>query len=153
MNKRTQVLLNNFSVWLSSWQGTLMQIAELSERGDLVVQQYRASSGAKGTYSDPVARYLSQIDSLHESAESVLGYIRPALDEYLALKNSDDEEEREMFLVFERHFCGKESIESIARDLSASERTMYRRKVELMRRVERRRKKNGRKPAESCYNA
>ena len=153
MKQRTQVLLNNFTSWLSYWQDTLMLIAELSERGDLVIQQYRASSGAKGTYSDPVARHYSKIDSARKTAEFALGYIRPALDEYLALKNSDVEEEREMFLVFERHFCGKESIEAIARDLSASERTMYRRKVELMRRVERRQEKNGRKPAESCYNA
>ena len=59
----------------------------------------------------------------------------PVHEVYMSLKNSMNENEREMFLIMERVFMSHDSIEHVSADTGKSVRTLYRRKFDLIQRV------------------
>ena len=114
------------------------RIKHLASSGDNSAQNYGASASRNGSHSDPVVRHYLRLEVLRRAADHVVEEMRPVLDEYLGIKNSSLESEREMFLILERHYWDGEKVEDIAASLGKSARTLYRRKNELLRRVERR---------------
>lgn len=84
-----------------------------------------------GTYSDPVAVRFSQLERLRSIVSNLEQRVYPLREVYNFLKVSSSEEERQMFLVFERHYINGEGITAISADIGQSERTLYRRREEL----------------------
>ena len=100
---------------------------ELSYSG----QKYGGFPPSAGNISDPVARRYSVLEKLEWNIKELEGNVYPVLEARNELKNSQSEEEREMFLVLEVHFVNGESIADLSLESGIPERTLYRRIVSL----------------------
>lgn len=129
-------MLQNYQTCVAKWQAVRAQIMISSSGTDYSSPSYGGFPSTRGRHSDPVVRRLIVQSGLRAASEYLLGQVRAVIEVYLTLKNSDREEEREMFLVLERYFGEHAGIESIAREIGLSARTLYRRKEELIARVE-----------------
>lgn len=133
--REARLMLKHYAVRLVRCQVLIYRIRRVSAAGDVSAQKYEAIPKSGGSHSDPVSRHYHKLEKLRTALEYAINDVQPVMDEYHNLKNSSIEEEREMFLILERHYKDHESIEEIAEDLGRSARTLYRRKLELIQRV------------------
>ena len=98
-------------------------------------QNYGGGRPSTGTHSDPVACRYARLETLRNVISRAEKLILPACCVRNEVKNSGREDEREMFLILERHFIAGESIKAVSGALGKSLRTMHRRKNELIERT------------------
>lgn len=106
--------------------------AELKKLASVEAQKYGAVRSSAGTYSDPVAQRYAAIEVVELEIARITLEIRPVNEVYARLKNSVDEHERQMFLILERHIIEREPLLAVCEDLGLPERTLRRRKQELV---------------------
>lgn len=128
-------MLTYYSSRVRQLHDLLTQAVMLKEGTDYRAQTYRGYRPSNGVHADPVYRRYSKIETVEELISKLSAKILPALRTYRALKTSSREEDREMFLIFERYYIEHDSIEDISSDTGISERTLYRRKYGLMCRI------------------
>lgn len=111
------------------------ELRELSVSDDCHAQSYGAHYGSEGTHSDPPGSYASRVISLEglimklEAETDAVSVVRGEV------KNSPDERYREMFLVMEGYYFERTELKELAESLGKSERTLRRRREELIHKV------------------
>ena len=110
-------------------------LKELRARTDCHAQKYEQSLQGAGTHSDPVGAYADKIMQLEGLLVRLRKEAEPVLKVRQSLKLVQDEREQEMFIVLERFYFEKADLSETAQELGKSERTLRRRREELVREV------------------
>ncbi|MBQ7154816.1 MAG: helix-turn-helix transcriptional regulator [Synergistaceae bacterium] len=133
--KRARWMLWNYAQRMDKLSALRCMLAYQRADMDCQAQKYGGSRPSAGSYSDPVARRYAVIESTERAVHSLEERVMPVHEVYMSLKNSMNENEREMFLIMERVFMSHDSIEHVSADTGKSVRTLYRRKFDLIQRV------------------
>lgn len=133
--QKSVALIRWFPNRLAHLQALSHKYKDCGESYSLAVQKYGEFHPSTGNIPDPVAKRYEALEKLKGEIEKVERDVLPLQEVYSELKNSQDETEREMFLVFDQHVKDGASMQDISDASGIPVRTLYRRKSELIARV------------------
>lgn len=133
--QKAATLLRYFPNRLANLQILHYRYKDCEKSCSLAVQKYGGISPSTGNIPDPVAKRYEALEKLGRMIERAEQDVSPVQEVYDELKNSSDETEREMFIVFDQHVKDKLPMQDISTETGIALRTLYRRKVELTVRV------------------
>lgn len=132
---RAAMLLRVFPNRLANLQVLYYKYKDCEESCSIAVQKYGEFHPSTGNVPDPVAKRYAALEKLKHAIKAAERNVKPVLEVYDELKNSQDEEDRELFLVFDQHVKDGLSMQDIHEATGIPLRTLYRRKSDLTARV------------------
>ena len=102
---------------------------------DCHAQRYEASCAGAGTHSDPPGQYVQQITVLEEREAEYLQATETIRDIRYRLGRSCEKVDAQKLSVMELHYFERRTLKQLAFHLQMSERTVFRRRDELIGQV------------------
>ena len=144
MNYRAaEKILYSYPVNMMRRQEALIALMRIRGETDCHAQNYGGIKHEEGTPSDPPGDYVNRLLKAERDLAKYSGMIRPVKEVRRELMKSSDERAGIMLKVMERVYFENVGIKELACEMGMNERTLYRRREELVRLVmEERRKEN-----------
>lgn len=133
--RRAERFLYTYPEKLRDWQAALLEYAKLKESSDVHAQRYTDNHMSVGQVSDPAGDYVNRLLTLERRIardERAVRLVNTLRSKYF---DSPDERDRIKLEILERYYFEGESMKDIAAALEISERTLYRRRQELVHEV------------------
>ena len=102
---------------------------------DCHAQSYEASCAGAGTHSDPPGQYVQQITALEGKAEQYLHVTETIRGIRYRLGRSCEKADAQKLSIMELHYFERRTLKELAFHLQMSERTIFRRRDELIGQV------------------
>ena len=109
-----------------------LELLTEEERGSVHAQSYTQPLPSAGGHSDPVAAHYARLERLRNAIRRYEGKTSPVSEVWARLKNSGNEKDRERCLVLERYYLGGAALSAVSEETGKPERTLYRRKCEVI---------------------
>lgn len=131
--KAAEKLLYTYPVNIMRWREALIEYSRLRGETDCHAQNYENISGEK--VSDPTGDYVSRLLVIEGRIKEYSNRTRKITDLRRELRKGGDEKERVMLEVMELKYFDQMNMKDLAMHLRMNERTLYRRREELVVRV------------------
>ena len=131
--KAAEKLLYTYPVNLMRWRECLLDYCRLKGENDCHAQNYTEIHGTgKG---DPAGDYVNALMTIEQRMNELSARTRGITELRRELRRSSDEFDGVMLQVLELKYFDQMSMKDLALHLQMNERTLYRRREELVRRV------------------
>ena len=130
--RQAEQYLYYFPIRLKQWQDRILELYTLRQETDCHAQNYEASHASQGTHSEPVASYYAKIEAAEFACDSLAVRVIPIMRLRNFLKNASSERYRVMHLVMELKYFEGFTLGYIAHQTHKSEKTISRRRYELI---------------------
>ena len=136
--KTAEKLLYTYPVNLMRHKEALLDYCRLKSQTDCHAQNYNSQPASVSQHSDPPADYVNRLMNLERLIHSYSAKTREINFLRYDLKHSTDEREQVMFQIMELYYFDQMDFKDLAAHLQINNRTLYRRREELVRLLMRR---------------
>ena len=130
--RQAEYTLYNFPVNLMRWQEASLALQALRQETDCHAQSYELSRASEGTHSEPVHSYYALIETAENTIKALARKTIPIMRLRNFLKISQSERYRTMYYVMELYYFEHWKVHEVSEHLQKSEKTIARRKHELV---------------------
>ena len=131
--RKAERLLYTYSDRLAKLHEARLALWHIRRQTDCHAQRYDSGLHSGGSPSDPPGNYTDNVMRLEKIISDLAAITDPLTAMLKFLSLSSEERDRTMHLICELHYQQGMTFQEIASDLQKSERTIYRRRDELVK--------------------
>ena len=144
--RKAENLLYSFPVNEMRYRESIIQYMRLRAETDCRAQSYTHSEHSEP--SDPPSDYVNRLMKAEAEIKRFGGLVREVREMRYDLRKSEADRQSAMYQVLELYYFKGMSMKDLAMHLGMNERTIYRRRNDLVRELMRRQRRNARQPEE-----
>ncbi len=130
--RQAERLLYTYPLNLMRLRDTRYALWRLRVETDCHAQNYDKSPSSAGSHSDPPGQYVQQLMTLESQSEKFMKSTAPIRELRYRLGRSSERADAQKLSVMELHYFEHMTLRDLALHLQTSERTIFRRRDELI---------------------
>ena len=125
-------LLFGLPVRLMRLREAVASLRHLRQESDYPEQNYKDIHASKGRYSDPVSNYYVKCETLERFIQKLSRDTTPVVNLRNKLRRSKNDHDHQLYMILEMYYFDRSAVSMIAERLHISEKTITRRRSELV---------------------